>query len=78
MSIANQIKLLQRMNSMIRMKATGSPEEFAQRVGVSKATLYRHVDTLKELGADIHYNPHRGSFEHLSDAPKIIDPSLNF
>ena len=57
--------LIRRMDKLIRMKATGNYLEFANRLDISPAKLYRLLDLLKDdLEAPIIYNRHRGSFEY--------------
>ncbi len=54
--IIDQIKLIERIDQFIRLQATGSPEEFAFRLGISKTKLYRIINTMKELNAPIKYD----------------------
>ncbi|RIJ46176.1 helix-turn-helix domain-containing protein [Maribellus luteus] len=52
----NQIELIERIDQLIRLKATGSPKALAEKLNVSESTIYRIVDTIKELGAPVDYN----------------------
>ncbi|WP_103863398.1 hypothetical protein [Aquimarina sp. I32.4] len=54
-SIIKQVKLIERIDQLIRLEATGSPEEFATKIGVSKTKMYRMISIMKELGAPIEY-----------------------
>ncbi|WP_103864114.1 hypothetical protein [Aquimarina sp. I32.4] len=54
--IIKQIKTIERMDQLIRLRATGAPETFAHRLGVSKTKLYRTIDIMKTLEAPIVYN----------------------
>lgn len=40
MNFFNRIEKLQRMDAMIRHKATGSPSSFARKLRISERTLY--------------------------------------
>lgn len=60
--LLQQIELIERIDQLIRMKATGSPKEFANNMNISKASLYRLLETMKELGAPIEYNITTQSF----------------
>ena len=54
--IIQQIELLERMDRLIRLQATGSPEECASLLKVSKTKLYRVINLMKTLNAPIKYN----------------------
>lgn len=65
--------LIRRIDKLIRMKATGNYLEFANRLDISPAKLYRLLDLLKEdLEAPIIYNKHRQSFEYAREGCIII------
>ncbi|WP_109853333.1 HTH domain-containing protein [Aquimarina sp. AU58] len=49
------IKIIERMDQLIRLQATGSPEKFAQRLGISKTKLYRMIKLMRALNAPIEY-----------------------
>lgn len=44
------------------MKSTGSPRELADRMSVSRATLFRHLDDLRSMGAPIAYEKDRQTY----------------
>lgn len=54
--ITKQIVLIERIDQLIRLKATGSPKSLAKRLAVSEATLFRIIDVMKELNAPIRYD----------------------
>lgn len=54
--LSKQIELIERIDQLIRLNATGTPKALASRLGVSKAKLYRVLDVMKELNAPIVYN----------------------
>ena len=62
MGLHQSIQSLDRMDQMIRIKATGTPHAFAELLGFSLATLYRYIDLMKELGASICYCKRRQTF----------------
>jgi hypothetical protein len=55
MSLLKYIQRLKRMDDLIRRKATGTPDEFAARLGLRKSVLMDELRELKELGAEITY-----------------------
>jgi biotin operon repressor len=50
------------MNRLIQQGKTGSPEEFANRIGLSRTRIYEIIDDLKLEGAPIMYSKSRRSF----------------
>ena len=62
--LTKQISLIERIDQLVRLHATGTPSELASRLEISKAKLYRVIDVMKELKAPIVYNIARQSFEY--------------
>ena len=58
---------LQRLDYLIRIKASGTPKQFAQRINVSERTLYRLIDTMRSLGAPIAYCESRSSYYYTEE-----------
>ena len=52
----------ERIHQLIRMKATGTPSQLAQRIGVSERNLYRIINDMREDGFPILYNRDRGRY----------------
>jgi len=50
------------MDDLIRRKATGTPEEFATKLGLGKSVLMEELSELRELGAKIAYCRERRSY----------------
>jgi hypothetical protein len=63
MPYLEQVNLHEWMLQLIKMRATGGPENFAKRVRIGRSSLYRHIDILKAQGHNIRYNSARESFE---------------
>lgn len=62
MSILKYIDRAKRMDDLIRRKATGSADEFASKLGVSRSILMENLQDLKELGAPIYYSEAHKSY----------------
>jgi len=62
MSLLKYIERLKRMDDLIRRKATGTPDEFANRLGLGKSVLMEELRELKQLGAEITYCKDRQSY----------------
>lgn len=56
MSLLKYIDRLKRMDDLIRRKATGTPDEFAEKLGICKSMLMINLAELKEIGALIKYD----------------------
>lgn len=53
------------MDDLIRRKATGTPEEFAQKMDLSRSALLKYIKLLKELNAPVKYDQERRSYCYL-------------
>ncbi|SEK89159.1 hypothetical protein SAMN04487910_1404 [Aquimarina amphilecti] len=51
--IERQIELIERLDRLIRMQATGNPQQLARRLDISKASLFRIFEVMKRLNAPI-------------------------
>ncbi|MEM6737495.1 MAG: HTH domain-containing protein [Bacteroidota bacterium] len=52
----------ERIDQLIRLKATGKPSELAERLEISESTLYEFIGLMKELGAPIQWDKKRNSY----------------
>ena len=66
MSLLKYIDRLKRMDDLIRRKATGTPEDFAERLGIKKTMLMEELQELKALGAEVTYCRMTGSYYYLN------------
>lgn len=55
--------LIKRICQLIQMKATGTPDTFAKRLGTSVRNLYRLLYFLKNQGFPIKYNKVKQHYE---------------
>jgi transcriptional antiterminator len=62
MKFIEQIRLLERVDQLIRLKATGNPKELASRLEVSERTVYNIMENLRDLGIDLYYCEQRRSY----------------
>ncbi len=53
---------IQRIDHLIRIKGTGNATELADKLGLSRASVYEYLDLMKHLGAPIKYCSSRRSF----------------
>ena len=55
MNFIHQIERLQKLNKLIEQEKTGTPDELARRLGISKRQLHNLLEALKNIGAKIEY-----------------------
>lgn len=67
MRFFEKIKVIERIDQLIKMKATGSARDLAKRLNVSKSTMYEIIDTMKNMGAEIEYCNHRKSYYYIHE-----------
>lgn len=72
MSLIKYIERLQRMDSMIYMNSTGPPEEFAEKLGIRRSTLFQSLQEMKKLGVDIKYSFYRQSYYYANEKRIVI------
>ena len=71
------LERINRMNDLITMKATGNPDEFSQRLNISRRQLYNDLEMLREIGAEIKYDKYRGSYYSGNSFDIDIEVNIN-
>lgn len=67
MRLIDKIQQLDRIDKLIRMKATGGPKELARKIGLGESTLYEYLKLMKEMGAPIEFSRTRNSYYYTAD-----------
>lgn len=67
MSLIKYIERLRRMDLLISLMATGTPEEFAAKLGIRRSTLFESIQEMRGLGVDIRYSHDRQSYYYADD-----------
>ena len=62
MKFFKKVNQLQRVDQLIRLKATGTPEQLANRLEISKRTVFELIAFMKSLNAPIYYCYSRRSY----------------
>jgi biotin operon repressor len=70
MSLIKYVERLRRMDALISMMATGTPDEFAEKIGIRRSTLFQHLQEMRKLGVDIKYSCTRQSY-YYADGNRI-------
>lgn len=65
MSIIKYLDRIKRMDELIRRRATGTTNQFAERLEISRSTLMEYLDILRNLGAPIAYDKFRNSYYYI-------------
>lgn len=65
--LEEQINQIEQLDQLIRMQATGSPKQLARKMGISKASLFRLFDIMKQLKAPIKYDIYLQSYIYTSN-----------
>lgn len=78
MSLSKYLLILQRLDGLIRTRATGSPSALAKRFNVSTRMIHYYINDLKELGADVEYDYTKRSYYyqtefHILGKPKRME-----
>ena len=53
MNLSKYFERFQRLHSMIRRKATGSPAELAGKLNLSERAVFEYIKAMREMGAPI-------------------------
>ncbi|HEV9035741.1 MAG TPA: PCP reductase family protein [Puia sp.] len=62
MSFAEHIQRMQRIDGFVRRKATGNTLEFARKLGISRITVIRTINEMKDMGFPIKFCRTRCSY----------------
>lgn len=67
MKLVEQLNRLERIDQLIRLKATGSPKKLAKRMNISERTVYYLIDSLRDFGAEIKYCRDKASYYYCNE-----------
>lgn len=62
MKLLEEIQQLTKAHQLIKKQETGTPDEFAANLNISRSKVYNVINTFKILGAQIKYSRARNSF----------------
>lgn len=75
MKFIEQIERIQYLDKLIKKRSTGTPEELANRLGISRSQLYNIIGYLNDIGTEINYSRMRRTFYYESGGK---DVEINF
>ena len=67
MSLIKYVHRINRIDNLINLRATGTPEEFAGKLSIRRSTLFKNLQELRELGLAIKYSNGRRSYYYEDD-----------
>ncbi len=62
MKLYQNLERIQRIDQLIRLEATGRPKRLAENLGISERQVYRLIDQMRFLGAEILYSIDKESY----------------
>ena len=62
MNITDTKDVIERIDRLVRLRATGTPRELALRLNLSERTIFRILNQMKEIGCPIYFNKASGSY----------------
>lgn len=72
MKIFQYLDRIDLMHKLLKNSNTGTPEEFAQQLGISRSTLYELIDEFKSRKAPIRYSKSAKTFYYKEPFEIII------
>ncbi len=64
MKFFEKLQVIERVDSLIKRKGTGTAEDLANKLGVSRRCVFDIIDVMKRMDAPIVYNTRRKSYEY--------------
>jgi hypothetical protein len=55
MTFIEKLRCIERVDQLIRLRATGSPTELANRLNISKRSVHNLLEDMRNMGASIYY-----------------------
>ena len=65
----NRLKII---DQLIKLQATGSPKQLAEKLEISERQIYNYLDNLRELGADLKFDKLKNSYVYTAYIKLII------
>ncbi|MEM6736021.1 MAG: HTH domain-containing protein [Bacteroidota bacterium] len=62
MGLIEKLKQIERIDALIRRKATGTPGQLAKKLRLSERQVYNVIKLMKDMGAPIFFCPFRKSY----------------
>ena len=76
MKVFEYLDRISMMHKLVSRQKTGTPEEFARQLGVSRTSLYELIDELRSRGAPIAYSKSAKTFFYMQPYDIAVTCSL--
>ncbi|WP_143961322.1 HTH domain-containing protein [Litoribacter populi] len=76
MNFIKQIERMQLLVKLVKSRRTGSPDDLADRLGISRRQLYVYLDYLKDYGLEICFSRTENSFVYCDEKEIVIDLNI--
>jgi hypothetical protein len=77
MLLFETIDRVNRIHQLIRLEATGSPDEFAGKLNLKKRQLYNILEEFKDYGADVRYSRIKNSYYYNNNFDVMVEISIS-
>ena len=77
MNVFEDLFLLQRIDHLIRTRATGTPDQLADRLNISERHVYRLVGKLRDQGLPIGYDKFKCTYYYSEPVALRFDIEVN-
>ncbi len=71
MNLIQKIERIERLDKHLKCRMTGSPDELARKLNISKRQLFRTIEELKDYGAPIAYSRSLKTFYYKEEGFEI-------
>ena len=72
MTFLEKLSTIERLDQLIRLQATGTPNALSNKLGVSRKTIYNLIDLMKAMDAPVEYCVKNQSFYYAYDCELMI------
>jgi len=72
MNIDKYLERIERIDQLIRHKATGSPKQFAKKLDISESSLYEYLKYLKDKGVSIEFDKEVNTYYYSHQTKSIL------
>jgi predicted DNA-binding transcriptional regulator YafY len=70
--LKDSILRIQQIDNLIKRKGTGSPDDFAARLQISRRCLYDYINKMRDWGAPIEYDLFRQTYYYREEGKFTI------
>ena len=76
MKTLKQLERLRKAHKLIQRGNTGSPSEFSRRLHISERALYRTLEYLREMGAEVSFSRYSNTYYYSEDFDLLVNVSI--